>query len=45
MSNFDSMTCSCLICNVGLDSTRKLEIHLQTEHKWGEKREPRGLDT
>ena len=38
------MNYRCLICNVVVDSPNKLEVHLQIEHKWGKKRDPKGLD-
>jgi len=44
LPSFHSMGYRCLICNVTLESPRKLEIHLQIEHKWGRKRESNGLD-
>lgn len=37
------MNYRCLICNVIVNSN-KLETHLQIEHKWGKKRDPKGVD-
>lgn len=39
------MNYRCLICNVVVNSPNKLETHLQIEHKWGKKRESKGVDT
>ncbi|EIJ65939.1 hypothetical protein BD31_I0202 [Candidatus Nitrosopumilus salaria BD31] len=38
------MSYRCLICNIILKSPRELEDHLQIEHKWGVKRDLKGLD-
>jgi hypothetical protein len=38
------MSYRCLICNKVSESPKKLEIHLQIEHKWGVKRESEVLD-
>ncbi|MDW7641612.1 MAG: hypothetical protein SCG72_04320 [Nitrosarchaeum sp.] len=38
------MTYRCTICNIVLDSPRKLEVHLEIDHNWGKKRESKGLD-
>jgi len=38
------MSYRCLICNVKLDTPRKLEVHLEIDHRWKTKKESMGLD-
>ena len=39
------MSYRCLICNAILESPHGLEVHLQVEHKWKQKKAPTGHDT
>ena len=44
ITNSISLSYRCLICQKSLESPHKLEVHLQIEHNWDQKREPKGLD-